>query len=87
MGRYALKAVYDRMYGQRIVNNACRLHALNELEHSQFLDLDVDPSRISILPNGVDLDVCSELYVQDTDHYLFLMPYTCFQTTSRYACT
>ncbi len=61
MGRYALKAVYDRLYGQRIVDNACRLHALNELEHSQFLDLDVDPSRISILPNGVDLDEYREL--------------------------
>jgi glycosyltransferase involved in cell wall biosynthesis len=56
MGRLALKSIYDRLAGQRILRHACRLHALNELEKEQFLGLGVKPERIAILPNGVDLD-------------------------------
>lgn len=61
MGRYALKAVYDRFVGQRILKHAARLHALNELEHKQSIELGVEPERIAILPNGVDLDEYREL--------------------------
>lgn len=56
MGRNILKILYDRNFGARILSNAARLHALNELEREQFIDLGVDPQRIAILPNGVDLD-------------------------------
>ena len=56
MGRNTLKVIYDRNFGVRILSNAARLHALNELEREQFIDLGVDPQRIAILPNGVDLD-------------------------------
>ena len=56
MGRNTLKMLYDRNFGTRILSNAARLHALNELEREQFIDLGVDPERIAILPNGVDLD-------------------------------
>ena len=61
MGRLAPKAAYDRLVGQRILRHACRLHALNELEQQQFLDLGVEPDRIAILPNGVDLDEYRDL--------------------------
>jgi glycosyltransferase involved in cell wall biosynthesis len=61
MGRFAMKAVYDNWFGQRTLQNAARLHALNELERQQFIDLKVPPERISILPNGVDLDEYREL--------------------------
>lgn len=61
IGRFALKAVYDRLVGQRILRNAARLHALNELEHKQFIELGVEPERIAVLPNGVDLDEYREL--------------------------
>ena len=56
MGRNSLKILYDRNFGARILSSAARLHALNELEREQFIDLGVDPQRIAILPNGVDLD-------------------------------
>ncbi|MEK7276406.1 MAG: glycosyltransferase [Chloroflexota bacterium] len=56
MGRYFVKQVYDVLVGRRILRRACRLHALNELEQSQFLELNVAPERIAILPNGVNLD-------------------------------
>lgn len=61
MGRHGLKAVYDQWVGQRILRNARRLHALNELEREQFIDLGVQPERIAILPNGVDIDEYREL--------------------------
>ena len=56
MGRKMLKTLYDKYIGSHILNNASRLHALNELEREQFIGLGVDENRISILPNGVDLD-------------------------------
>ncbi len=56
MGRYALKQAYDALVGQRILKHAARLHALNTLEQTQFLELGVEPERIAILPNGVNLD-------------------------------
>lgn len=56
MGRHLLKILYDRMVGQRILRNAARLHALNEMEREQFIDLGVEPERVAILPNGVDLE-------------------------------
>ena len=56
MGRHALKMLYDQSVGQRILRNAARLHALNEMEREQFIELDVEPERVAILPNGVDLE-------------------------------
>ena len=56
MGRDGLKILYDKMFGQRILRNATRLHALNVMEQEQFVALGVDPERVSILPNGVDLE-------------------------------
>ena len=56
MGRHSLKVLYDQMVGQRILRNAARLHALNEMEREQFIDLGVEPERVAILPNGVDLE-------------------------------
>ena len=54
MGRYALKAVYDRLYGQRILRKAARLHALDDMESRQYIALGVAPARIAIRPNGID---------------------------------
>lgn len=61
MGRYHLKAVYDRFVGQRILMNGRRLHALNDLEREQLIELGVQPERIAILPNGVDLEEYQDL--------------------------
>ena len=65
MGRLAPKSVYDRLVGHRILRHAFRLHALNELEQQQFVGLGVEPERITILPNGVDLDEYRELPAVD----------------------
>lgn len=56
MGRYGLKMFYDQIVGRRILRNASRLHALNEMEREQFIELGVEPERVDILPNGVDLE-------------------------------
>ena len=54
MGRYALKAVYDQLYGRRILRNAARLHALDDMERRQYIALGVEPARVAIQPNGID---------------------------------
>ena len=54
MGRYALKAVYDQLYGRRILRRAARLHALDNMERRQYIALGVEPARIAIRPNGID---------------------------------
>ena len=54
MGRYALKAVYDQLYGRRILRRAARLHALDDMERRQYIALGVEPARIAIRPNGID---------------------------------
>jgi glycosyltransferase involved in cell wall biosynthesis len=56
MGRYQIKALYDWLVGQAIVRHASRLHALNELEHRQFVELNVHPERIAVLPNGINVE-------------------------------
>ena len=54
MGRYALKAIYDQLYGRRILRRAARLHALDDMERRQYIALGVEPARIAIRPNGID---------------------------------
>ena len=54
MGRYALKAVYDQLYGRRILRTAARLHALDDMERRQYIALGVEPARVAIQPNGID---------------------------------
>ena len=54
MGRYALKAVYDQLYGRRSLRSAARLHALDDMERRQYIGLGVEPARIAIRPNGID---------------------------------
>ena len=54
MGRYALKAVYDQLYGRRILRSAARLHALDDMERRQYIALGVEPARVAVQPNGID---------------------------------
>lgn len=53
MGRYALKAVYDQLYGRHILRRAARLHALDDMERRQYIALGVEPARVVIQPNGI----------------------------------
>ncbi len=54
LGRAALKHLYDALYGCRLLERACRLHALTDMERQQFLDRGLPPGCIDLIPNGVD---------------------------------
>ncbi len=56
MGRYALKQVYDALVGRRLIQQACRLHALNSIEREQFAQLGGRPEQIVVAPNGINVE-------------------------------
>ncbi len=55
LGRTAIKYVYDRMFGRRLLKGASRLHALTEMERQQYLQLGLPDRRIITIPNGIDV--------------------------------
>jgi len=65
IGRFALKRVYDSWIGQRLIARATRLHALNTMEHEQFLQAGGRPEQIFIAPNGIHIDEFKTLPVAD----------------------
>lgn len=54
LGRAALKRLYDALYGRRLLERACRLHVLTDMERQQLLDLGLPPGYITLIPNGID---------------------------------
>jgi glycosyltransferase involved in cell wall biosynthesis len=53
--RTALKHVYDLFYGRKLLKSASRLHALTELERTQYLELGLPDARVIVIPNGIDV--------------------------------
>jgi glycosyltransferase involved in cell wall biosynthesis len=49
-----LRRIYEAGFGQRLVNNASKLHALSEFEVNQFLSTGIRREKIEIIPNGVN---------------------------------
>lgn len=54
LGRAACKRVYDALYGRRLLEHACRLHAMTTMERDQYAALGLPPERIVQIPNGID---------------------------------
>jgi glycosyltransferase involved in cell wall biosynthesis len=54
LGRTPLKRVYDALWGRRLLDGACRLHALTDMERDQYFALSVSPRRVVLIPNGID---------------------------------
>lgn len=74
LGRTAIKHVYDALVGRRLLEGACRLHALTEMERQQYLDLGLPDSRIAVIPNGLDLDAFNLPADGDTFRQQFEIP-------------
>ena len=51
-----IKAGYNTLVGHAIARNAARGIAITESEISQFADYGVPASRVTVIPNGVDMD-------------------------------
>jgi glycosyltransferase involved in cell wall biosynthesis len=54
LGRAPLKRVYDALWGRRLLDGACRLHALTDMERDPYFALGMSPRRVVLIPNGID---------------------------------
>ncbi|MGF1503941.1 MAG: glycosyltransferase [Anaerolineae bacterium] len=54
--RGGYKTVFDALFGQRLLDQAARLHALTEMEREQYHEFDQGDDRIVVLPNGIDVN-------------------------------
>lgn len=60
-GRIYYKKVFDAIYGKKMLRNASKLIALNEVEFNQYKNMGADPQNIVIIPNGIDLSSYNQL--------------------------
>lgn len=49
------KICYDEVVGKKILKNASKLVALTDTEAKEYIKFGIDPSKIQIIPNGIDL--------------------------------
>ena len=61
MGKLRLKQVFDRLVGFRILGEASRLIATSRSEAQQYRQMGVCEERISIVPNGIDVEEFARL--------------------------
>ncbi|KKG07955.1 glycosyltransferase [Methanosarcina mazei] len=50
-----LKKIFDIFFGYNILKDASKVIALNETEASQYQKMGVNPYKIEVIPNGIDL--------------------------------
>jgi glycosyltransferase involved in cell wall biosynthesis len=53
---FAAKRIFDAVAGRRMLEDACRVLAVSNIERRQLCELRVDPAAIRVIPNPVDLD-------------------------------
>jgi glycosyltransferase involved in cell wall biosynthesis len=57
--RQALKRVWDTVWGRRDLAAAAAVLAVSQAERAQLLAMGVEPQRIRVVPNPLDLDECA----------------------------
>ncbi|MFC2056153.1 glycosyltransferase [Chloroflexota bacterium] len=55
MGKEFLKKIYDNLIGFRVLRDASKLIAHNQLEATQYRSVGVNPAKIEVVPVGIDL--------------------------------
>jgi len=58
-----IKAAYNAVVGHAIARNAARGIAITASEISQFADYGVSAGRVTVIPNGVDMDEAADITV------------------------
>ena len=53
--KHGLKLVYDLLFGYRLLRNASKVIALNQMEAEQYRCMSVPQEKIEIVPNGINL--------------------------------
>jgi glycosyltransferase involved in cell wall biosynthesis len=61
LAKILLRKIFDAIIGYRLLNGASRAMALNLTEKQQLINARVDPSKIDIVPNGIDFGEYLEL--------------------------
>jgi glycosyltransferase involved in cell wall biosynthesis len=61
LGKSISKRIFDMAYGNRILRNSSSLVAVTQAETNQYERFGAMPSRISVIPNGVELAKFSNL--------------------------
>lgn len=56
-----LKWIYDKSFGNQLLNDASKVIALSQLEALQYHDMGVPTKKIEIIPNGIDLSEFNDL--------------------------
>lgn len=51
-----IKKIYNKLMGKKLIQNADAWIAITEDEKSQFDSYGIDPSKISVIPNGINPD-------------------------------
>lgn len=57
----ALKRVFDKLWGYRILNDASTTFAVTKTEAQQYMDIGISHNKIDIVPNGISLSEYEEL--------------------------
>lgn len=56
-----LKYIYDIFYGNRLLRDASNIIAVSDIEINQYLQMNVSPEKVVVIPNGIDIDSFSSL--------------------------
>jgi glycosyltransferase involved in cell wall biosynthesis len=64
-GKKQLKNIFDISFGRHIIKSASKVIALTEIESKQYIDMGVDPNKIDIIPNGIDIHEYNDLSHRD----------------------
>lgn len=61
IGRQKLKRIYDSSFGYRLLRDASKVIALNQMEAEQYRIVGVPAEKIVVIPNGIDLSEYADL--------------------------
>ena len=61
MAKQRLKWIYDVLFGYRLLRDASRVIALNQMEAEQYRGMGVPEEKIAVIPNGIDLSEYADL--------------------------
>ncbi len=61
LGKSVPKWIFDMTYGNRILDNSSSMVAVTQAEANQYETFGVEPRKISVIPNGVELNKFSNL--------------------------
>ena len=56
-----LKWIYDMFFGNKLLKDASKMIAINQMEAKQYRSMGVSEEKIAIIPNGIDLSEYTDL--------------------------